>query len=121
MKRTFLVLTAALATVAFAPRANAQGTNKMSTPTTAPKSETASVAVALPESTTVDTVKKTVVAKRKMSFLSTAPGVQMQNYRPEDKRGINVFEAPKDEGIGYDGFKLQFSSPQLASRPIRIS
>ena len=28
MKRTFLVLTAALATVAFAPRSNAQGTNK---------------------------------------------------------------------------------------------
>jgi hypothetical protein len=113
MKRTFLVLTAALTTVAFAPRSNAQGTNKMSVPTTPPTAtttDTASGALILPESTTVDTVKKTVVAKRKMSFLSTAPGVQMQNYRPEDKRGINVFEAPKDEGIGYDGFKLQWGA-----------
>ena len=34
------------------------------------------------------------------------PVIELQNYRPEDQRGINVFEAPKTEGISYQGFKL---------------
>jgi len=113
MKTSFIVLTAALATVAFAPVSSAQVTSKMSIPTTAPKAEaidTMSVAVAVPESTTTDTVKKIAGAKTKRSFLSTAPGIQMQNYRPEDKRGINVFETPKDESVAYDGFKLQWGA-----------
>src|SRR6202011_763339 len=77
MKTSFIVLTAALATVAFAPRANAQGTNKMTfaTASKAASTDTMSPAVIQTESTTVDTVKKTAVTKRKMSFLSTAPGV----------------------------------------------
>ena len=38
------------------------------------------------------------------------PKIELQNYRPEDKRGINVFEAPKDEAVAYDGFKLQWGA-----------
>ncbi len=113
MKTSFIVLTAALAMVAFAPVSSAQGTNKMTIATgvRAPAStDTMSVVVAVPESTTIDTVKKIAGTKTKGSFLSTAPGIEMQNYRPEDKRGINVFEAPKDESVGYDGFKLQWGA-----------
>jgi hypothetical protein len=117
MKRTFLVLTAALATVAFAPRANAQGTNKMTAGIAIPKPAVDTmpitidpIVIALPDSATMDTVRKIAGIKRTSSFLSTAPGVEMQNYRPEDKRGINVFEAPKDEAVGYDGFKLQWGA-----------
>ena len=116
MKRTFLVLTAALATVAFAPRANAQGTNKMTASNTVTKAATDTmpvtidpIKIAVPDSAAIDTVKK-IAGVKKMSFLSTAPGIEMQNYRPEDKRGVNVFEAPKDEGVGYDGFKLQWGA-----------
>jgi len=107
MKPRFLVLTALLATVAYAPTASAQETSKLNVAIVAPRPATidTSVVAAVPESTTTDTLKKATI-KRKSSFLSTAPGIEMQNYRPEDKRGINVFEAPKDEGIGYDGFKL---------------
>jgi hypothetical protein len=115
MKRTVLVLSAALAMVAVAPRSRAQGTSKMTVgiAVRAPdKADTLSVAVALPESATIDTVKKIAGTKgnKSSSFLSTAPGIEMQNYRPEDKRGINVFEAPKDESVAYEGFKLQWGA-----------
>jgi hypothetical protein len=117
MKRTFLVLTAALATVAFAPRSNAQGTNKMTVGVAIPKSAIDTmpitivpIVIALPDSATRDTLKKIAGIKSTSSFLSTAPGIEMQNYRPEDKRGINVFEAPKDESVAYQGFKLQWGA-----------
>jgi len=42
--------------------------------------------------------------------MGTAPRIEIQNYRPEDKRGINVFESPKDESMAYEGFKLQFGA-----------
>ena len=32
--------------------------------------------------------------------------VVMQYYRPQDKRGINVFETSKDPGVPFTGFKL---------------
>ena len=34
------------------------------------------------------------------------PKIELQNYRYEDQRGINVFENPKVEGAPYEGFKL---------------
>ena len=113
MKATFTVLTATFAMLAVAPRSSAQGTNNMNAgvavrvPSTI---DSLPIAIALPESATLDTVKKITARKGKTSFLSTAPNVEMQNYRPEDKRGINVFEAPKDESLAYDGFKLQWGA-----------
>jgi hypothetical protein len=98
MKFRYFALTAAAATVLVASASSGQE----------PALVTASNVS--PESTTVDTAKTTVVKKQKMSFLSTAPGIEMQNYRPEDKRGINVFEAPKDESVEYTGFKLQWGA-----------
>jgi len=98
MKFRYFALTAAAATVLVAPASSGQE------PTLVTASNVS------PESTTVDTAKTTVVKKQKMSFLSTAPGIEMQNYRPEDKRGVNVFEAPKDESVEYTGFKLQWGA-----------
>jgi hypothetical protein len=116
VQRSIVVLSVALATVAFAPRLSAQEPSKMSLVVTAPKPtarDTAGIptpAIAAPESAKVDTVKKVAGAKSIRSFLSTAPGIEMQNYRPEDKRGINVFEAPKDESLAYEGFRLQWGA-----------
>jgi hypothetical protein len=36
----------------------------------------------------------------------TAQQIPIQNYRPTDKRGLNMFEAPKNDAVPYDGFKL---------------
>jgi hypothetical protein len=116
MKSTFTVLTAAFAMVAVVPRLSAQA-SKMTVGVAAVRAPTAAdsvtpVAIAIPESATLDTVKKIAGAKpaKKNSFLAMAPEVEIQNYRPEDKRGINVFEAPKDESVAYDGFKLQWGA-----------
>src|SRR3954468_12947908 len=115
MKFTVTVLAAAFAMLAVAPRSSAQGTTKLVVATTAaPKPDTMSPqGIALPESTTIDTVKKIAGVKepKKVSaFMAMAPKIEVQNYRPEDKRGINVFEAPKDESVAYDGFKLQWGA-----------
>lgn len=40
------------------------------------------------------------------TFFAGAQQIPIQNYRPTDKRGLNVFEAPKHDGVPYDGFKL---------------
>jgi len=34
--------------------------------------------------------------------------IVMQNYRPHDARGINMFETPKLDNVPYDGFKLNW-------------
>lgn len=112
MKRTVVVLSSVLAMVAIAPRSRAQETNKMTAVTAvrAPaRIDSETVIIALPESATIDTVRR-IAGIRTSSFLSTAPGIEMQNYRPEDKRGINVFEPPKDESVAYEGFKLQWGA-----------
>jgi hypothetical protein len=119
VQRSIVVLSVVLATAAFAPSSSAQEPSKMSVVVTAPQpterdtAEIPTPAIAAPESAKVDTVKKVAGAKSIRSFLSTAPGIEIQNYRPEDKRGINVFEAPKDPSdpsLVYEGFKLQWGA-----------
>jgi hypothetical protein len=36
--------------------------------------------------------------------------IVMQYYRPQDKRGLNVFETTKDPGVEFTGFKLDFGA-----------
>ena len=105
MTRLTVVFTAALAAGAFALPLQAQDTQGAS------PDPTATVAtVATPTPTPDDTAKTSKAAKPKRSFISMAPKVEIQNYRPEDKRGVNVFEAPKEEAVEYDGFKLQWGA-----------
>ncbi len=101
MKRFIGVLGAVIATAAYAPRLSAQET---------PPETVVAVGAAetLPDTAIPSATVKP--AKEKRSFLSTAPSIEMQNYRPEDKRGINVFEAPKNEPVEYTGFKLQWGA-----------
>lgn len=36
--------------------------------------------------------------------------IAMQHFRPNDQRGLNIFETPKDPGVEYTGFKLDFNA-----------
>jgi hypothetical protein len=36
--------------------------------------------------------------------------ITMQYFRPQDRRGINVFETTKDPGVEFTGFKLDFGA-----------
>jgi len=42
--------------------------------------------------------------------VNTQPTVVIQNFRPADQRGINIFEAPKNDGVPYAGFKLDWGA-----------
>lgn len=40
--------------------------------------------------------------------VSTQPEITIQHLRPNDKRGLLVFESPKEPGAAYSGFRLDF-------------
>ncbi|HET9452988.1 MAG TPA: hypothetical protein VFO66_01790 [Gemmatimonadaceae bacterium] len=44
------------------------------------------------------------------SLFSMLPPITMQNYRPADYRGINMFEAPKESGIPFTGFRMSWGA-----------
>jgi polyisoprenoid-binding protein YceI len=44
------------------------------------------------------------------SVFTMLPPITLQHVRPNDQRGINVFEAPKDDGVPYTGFKVSFGA-----------
>ncbi len=110
MKRYYFAFAAAAAMFAVAARVAAQQATRTTVPASLDTvSILAGVVIPMPDSTPVDTLKKIAGLKTKVSrFMSMAPAIEMQNYRPEDKRGINVFEPPKDESVPYTGFKLQW-------------
>jgi hypothetical protein len=41
---------------------------------------------------------------------SKLPPITLQHVRPNDKRGVNVFETPKDDATPYTGFRLDFGA-----------
>ena len=41
---------------------------------------------------------------------STAAPIVIQNMRPADQRGLNVFEAPKTDDVPYTGFRLDWGA-----------
>jgi hypothetical protein len=44
------------------------------------------------------------------SSWTTGRPIVIQYFRPQDKRGINVFETTKDPGVEYAGFKIDFGA-----------
>ncbi|HKS06171.1 MAG TPA: hypothetical protein VJR92_07630 [Gemmatimonadaceae bacterium] len=42
--------------------------------------------------------------------LNTQPSFTIQHLRPVDKRGLNMFESPKQDTVTYTGFKLSFGA-----------
>ena len=49
----------------------------------------------------------TPAAAKKASLVRT---IEIQNYRPQDQRGLNIFEAPKEAGVPFTGLKLSFGA-----------
>jgi hypothetical protein len=47
---------------------------------------------------------------KKPSLRYAPPPIEIQHLRPADKRGLNVFESPKEEGVAYTGFKLSWGA-----------
>lgn len=49
----------------------------------------------------------TVVAP---AAINTQPMIAIQHMRPQDRRGIYMFEAPKNDGVPYTGFRLDWGA-----------
>ena len=69
------------------------------------------------ETTPAPAAAETLKCPPASKFLSTAPKIEIQNFRPFDKRGINVYESPKEEGAAYTGFKLSWGAAIHAAVP----
>ena len=96
-----LLLGAALVS---APLAAQETTVASATPATTSKDTTTA---------TADSTKakaKAADAERKATGISVVPTIEIQHLRANDQRGINVFEAPKDDAVPYEGFKLSFGA-----------
>jgi hypothetical protein len=52
----------------------------------------------------------TAKAKEKPAKVNTAPAITIQHLRPQDQRGIQHFEPPKDDNVPFTGFKLDWGA-----------
>ena len=91
--RSFMIVSALTASLAFAIPAAAQGT-----PPAPPDTETSAPAED-PQTTPPADV----------NWFKERP-ITMQHFRPLDRRGINMFETPKEPGVEYTGFKLDWGA-----------
>ena len=96
----FSKLIAAAAVMAFPAALAAQ--TQVADSKAVPAAETAAVE-------TADTAKVAVKESKESKFMSMAPKIEIQNFRPFDMRGINVYEAPKDQ-TPFTGFKLSWGA-----------
>ena len=64
------------------------------------------VALDSAENTTDPTTISTAEATRRLAL----PVTRIQHLRPRDQRGLNVFESPKQDTVGYNGFTLQWGA-----------
>ena len=44
------------------------------------------------------------------NVITTGRPITMQHFRPQDQRGVNMFESPKEPGVEYKGFRLDFGA-----------
>ncbi len=56
-----------------------------------------------------DTAKGVTTVEKK-AFSIYAPPIEIQHLRANDQRGVNVFETPKNDGVPYTGFRLNFGA-----------
>ena len=44
------------------------------------------------------------------NVITSGRPITIQNFRPQDQRGINMFETPKEPGVEYKGFRVDFGA-----------
>jgi hypothetical protein len=53
---------------------------------------------------------KTDSASGAVAVWSMMPKIVMQNFRPADQRGVNMFESPKESGVPFTGFQISWGA-----------
>lgn len=96
-----VVATAVFATPTFAQQ----------TPDTTQVASTVTVKASATDSTTTAKPKDSTAAAAAASAKALLlPPIEFQHIRPNDQRGINVFEAPKETDVPFTGFKVGFGA-----------
>ncbi len=62
-----------------------------------------------PRGVTLDDSTKTAPPAEDRSA-KLLPAIKIQHLRPQDQRGVNVFEPPKDDNVPFEGFKLDWGA-----------
>ena len=98
MRRQTLTLTLGALLVLAAPAAAQQGTETAAAPPPPAPATTATAPAATdPQESIIDSWKK-------------GRPLTIRYIRPQDKRGLNMFETTKDPGADYTGFKMDFGA-----------
>ena len=101
MKRTLHLATALSAALALAAPAAAQTTEYAPPPATSP---------AVDPPADAEAAAKEAQEKAARDSWTKGRTISMQYFRPQDKRGLNVFETTKEPGVEFTGFKLDFGA-----------
>ena len=101
MKTTFRIASALAAWLVLAAPAAAQQTGNGSAPPATPVTADKPSDDGKAEEATQESILESWKKGRPIS---------MQYFRPQDKRGINIFETTKDPGVKFTGFKLDFGA-----------
>jgi hypothetical protein len=67
------------------------------------------VPAAAQESTPAPAASPEPTAVQEPAKPDKARPITIQYFRPVDQRGVNIFESPKEEGVAFTGFKLDFN------------
>jgi hypothetical protein len=76
----------------------------------APLAGQQAIAGNLPGSAAAATPDSTEKETEEVRAIDTQPAIGMQYFRAQDQRGLNVFEAPKQPGAAYAGFRLDLGA-----------
>jgi hypothetical protein len=63
-----------------------------------------------PDSVAGTTTTSAPATARKFTRSEMVQETVLQNFRPQDQRGVGMFEEPKDSGVAYNGFKLSWGA-----------
>jgi len=113
MRSTFTLSVMLLTGALSAPAALAQSPADGSAPAARPSAASSSTATAADPKADEEAARKAAEeAAKKAAEDSWKKGrpIVMQYYRPQDKRGINMFETTKDPGVDFTGFKMDFGA-----------
>ena len=105
MKTTFRIATALTACLMLTAPAVAQQTENGSAPPATPVTVAPASGEAKDDAKAEEATQESILASWKKGR-----SISMQYFRPQDKRGLNVFETTKDPGVEFKGFKLDFGA-----------
>ena len=104
MKNINVILALSAAALLSASPSRAQAPRAVASIDTTKLADTTKIAV------TIDSTRPAAKPEAPTPAPMLSPGLHAQYLRPQDQRGINVFETTKDPGTPYGGFQISFGA-----------